>query len=189
MRKWLILPAAMLLFLAACGPSEEKRKDASFVYDGTLKLVKSVNNHDSEYVFCMQYLMREIQAPDLKKNKNKLKNLNDSIGMLDALTDSLLLIVSNARIEISDLKADKPGFEILESADSLLSKYDQVATKVYTEINRQMKEVSLPVKDSEYTGLLKLSYRADSVLNAAITDFNSQGASFFDKFGLKEYRK
>jgi len=179
----------MLAGISACGPSQEKRNDANVVYNTTLEIVEKVNFHDSAYVQCMQYLMREIQSPDLKKNKKKTKNITDSIALLDGFSDSLIASIAAAEKDIQSLRADKPNFDLFDSADSLLNKYNTIAHDIYPDINSRMNEISLPVKDAEYTSLLRLSYRADSVLNAAINNFNTESAAFYEKYGLKEFRK
>lgn len=189
MKKLLVIPVILMFFLSSCGPSEEKRKDAGEVLDGTLSIINNVNVRDSEYVHCMQYLMREIQSPDLKKNKKKMKVVSDSMNLLGSSNDSLQTSVIAAQKAMQNLRSDKPGFELLDAADSLLIKYAQISGDVYSEINRKMKKVSLPVKDSEYTVLLKLSYRADSVLNAAISTFNNESATFSERYDLKDLKK
>jgi len=189
MRLLCFFSLTVLLLMTGCGPSQETRTDANNVYSATIETINLVNNHDSEYVFCMQYLMREIQSPDLKKNKNKTKIIRDSIGLLDARLDTLRAAISSAVKTIEKLRDEKPDFSIFKSADTLLSRYDKIAGEIYPEINTCVKKVSLPVKDSEYTRLLQLSYEADSVLNMAMEEFNNESAAFFEDYSLKDFRK
>lgn len=189
MRNLIIIGVLIMTGFSACGPSEQKRQDANEVYAATLEIISNVNLHDSEYVHCMQYLMREIQSPDLGKNKKKSKILTDSISLLDQFCDSLIITVSESQRNMESLRAGKSDFDLMDAADSLLSKYSIIAKDVYQDINTKMKKISLPVKDAEYTTLLRLSYRADSVLNAAVTTFNNESAAFYEKYGLKEFRK
>lgn len=189
MRNLIIIAAIIISVFSACGPTEEKRKDANDVYNATLKIVESVNQHDSAYVQCMQYLMCEIQTPDLKKNKKKSEILKDSISLLDDFNDSLVSTIDVAQKKVVGLRSKKPDFDLYDSADSLLSKYKEIANDVYPDINSRMKKISFPVKNDEYTMLLRLSYNADSVLNAAITSFNAESAAFNEKYKLKEFRK
>lgn len=189
MRNLLVAAIIIIALISACGPSEQKRKEANDVYSATLEIIGNVNLHDSEYVHCMQYLMREIQSPDIKKNKKKSKVLSDSISMLDEFCDSLMIAVSESQEKMEDLRAGKSGYELLDAADSLLSTYNTISKDVYKDINNKMKKISLPVKDAEYTTLLRLSYRADSVLNGAVASFNNQSAAFYEQYGLKDFRK
>jgi len=189
MRNLLVASIIIIALIAACGPSEQKRQEANDVYSATLEIIGNVNLHDSEYVHCMQYLMREIQSPDIKKNKKKSKALSDSISMLDEFCDSLMIAVSESQEKMEDLRAGKSGYELLDAADSLLSTYSTISKDVYKDINNKMKKISLPVKDAEYTTLLRLSYRADSVLNGAVASFNNQSAAFYEQYGLKDFRK
>jgi len=189
MRNLIIIGALLMAGFSACGPSEQKRQDANEVYSSTLEIIGSVNLHDSEYVHCMQYLMREIQSPDLRKNKKKSGILSDSISLLDQFCDSLIIAVSESQKKMENLRAGKSDFDLMDAADSLLSTYNTIAKDVYQDINAKMKNISLPVKDSEYTTLLRLSYRADSVLNAAVTTFNNESAAFYEQYGLKDFRK
>ncbi|MPM05949.1 hypothetical protein SDC9_52244 [bioreactor metagenome] len=188
MKNLLVISAILLLSLSACGPSEEKRMDAKEVLDGTLSIISTVNVRDSEYVHCMQYLIREIQSPDLKKNKKKLKAVSDSMNLLEICNDSLQTAVADALKAVEKLRLEKPGFDLLDATDTLLSKYSQISGEVYSDINLKMRKVSLPVKDGEYTVLLKLSFRADSVLNEAVNNFNNESASFSEKYRLKDLK-
>jgi len=189
MKKLIVITAFIIAAFSSCGPSEQKRQDANDVYSETLGIINEVNTHDSEYVYCMQYLLREIQSPDLKKNKKKLKSITDSISLLDAACDSLAIVIAEAKTKTEKLNVEKPDMELTEAADSLLSKYNTITQNIYQDINQKMKKISLPVKDSEYTALLRLSYRADSVLNAAVTNFNTESAAFYEKYGLKDLKK
>ena len=125
----------------------------------------------------------------MKKNKKKLKSITDSISLLDAACDSLAIVIAEAKTKTEKLNVEKPDMELTEAADSLLSKYNTITQNIYQDINQKMKKISLPVKDSEYTALLRLSYRADSVLNAAVTNFNTESAAFYEKYGLKDLKK
>ena len=173
----------------ACGPSEQQRQDANEVYSATLEIIGKVNINDSEYVHCMQYLMREIQSPDLRKNKKKSEILSDSIALLNQFCDSLIFTVSESQKKMEKLRSEKPDFKLTDAANSLLKTYNTIANEVYRDINGKMKKISLPVKDTEYTTLLRLSFRADSALNTAITVFNNESAAFYEQYKLKDLRK
>jgi hypothetical protein len=189
MRKILFLLLLIACCTTACGPSEQNRKEAGEIYTTSLNLIKNINQHDSIYVNCVQYLMREIQTPSIQKNKKKLQNLSDSIALLENLNDSLIYIVEKSKTQLNDLQIDKSKYKLFKATDSIFNTYLNVANYEYKNINEKMKTISLPVKDSEYTILLKLSFKADSLLNSAIKYFNNESAEFYEKYGLKEIAK
>jgi len=84
------------------------------------------------------------------------------------------------------MKGNSHNFELLQSAEGFLSSYKEIVTKFYKDINKYFGEVSFPVRDSQYTHLLRLSYKADSSMNVAIQGFNTSCAEFSNEYSLKE---
>lgn len=184
-----VIVSFLLISLTGCGPSEESRKEAYDVYNKTIGIVNQVNLADSNYAACMQYLLREIQAPGLKKDKKKIRIIRDSIHVLDVLSDSLQWSIESATGQLSDLRKASKSFDMFSSADTLMHYYTKISEQVYPKLNAQMKEISLPVKDAEYTIVLQLTFEADSVLNDAVKKFNAESATFYEEYSLKEFKE
>lgn len=170
--------------VAGCGPSEESRREAEKVYNSTLEILTPVNEADSGFADCMQYLLREIQDPNIRKDKKKNRIVTDSIGLLSGLNDLVEEQISEAISAMKKLRSNHEQFEILTAADSLLAKYKDISGRVFPEISESMKTISLPVKDAEYTRILQLTFEADSVLNAAVAAFNAKSAAFREHYSI-----
>ncbi|PKP04775.1 MAG: hypothetical protein CVU11_03425 [Bacteroidetes bacterium HGW-Bacteroidetes-6] len=187
MKYSLILLSALIVFLSACGPSDETKKAANDVFKETHRNVNNVIATDSSYALCMQYLLREIQAPDLKKARKKVREITDSIGRLDIYIESLISEINTASATIDSMNRNTEKFTLLAAADTLIDKYNMVAANIYTKIANQLRHVSLPVKDAEYTIVLQLTYQADSILNSSVERFNNESAAFFEEYSLKDF--
>lgn len=180
---------ASLAIIASCGPSDETKKAANEVFETTHNEVNNVIAADSSYALCMQYLLNEIQSPDLKKAKKKVHEITDSISRLDTYINSLKAEIEIAATSIDSMNRNTEKFTLLASADTLLGKYKMVAGEIYTKIANQLRRVSLPVKDAEYTIVLQLTYQADSILNSSVERFNNESAAFFEEYSLKDFNE
>ncbi len=190
-----IMKTALVSFIiittifVSCGPSDESKKEAADVYRQTISILSPVTDADSVYAACMQYLMNEVQKPSIKKDKKKMTHVRDSIEMLSDLGDSLSSRIAQAESKIKSLKKTHEQFSLFASTDSLLQRYKEVTGKIYPQINSSFSGISLPVKDSEYTIILQLTYQADSILNAAVQRFNTESAAFKDEYSIEAEKK
>jgi hypothetical protein len=180
---------ALLGFFISCGPSDETRKVANEVFETTHNDVNSVIATDSSYALCMQYLLNEIQSPDLKKAKKRVREITDSISRLDLYIDSLRAQIEEASYSIDSMNRNTEKFTLLASADTLLRKYKMVAADIYPKIADHLRNLTLPVKDAEYTIVLQLTYQADSILNSSVERFNNESAAFFEEYSLKDFNE
>lgn len=178
-----------ILAFSGCGPSEEERAEANEVYSGTLAAIELVSVQDSAYVESIHFLMREIQSPNLKKNKKKIKSLNDSIKKLDQKVSALQSIIDTAKSRLKNEQSEHGHSKLLLAAGQMLDGYDSVVKKTYPLLNQKLKKISFPVKDADYSDILKLSFKADSSLNSIIDKFNMARAAFYEEYSLQELRK
>jgi len=179
----------ILLSLSACGPSEEERTEANEVYSSTLSAIDQVSAQDSAYVKSIHYLLREIQSPTLKKNKKKIKSLNDSIRKLDQKVAAIQTSIDSAKSNLIKEKSEHGSSKLLQAAGQMLSAYESVVKDTYPLLNKKLKKISFPIKDADYSDILKLSFKADSSLNSIIDQFNMTRAAYFEEYSLQELRK
>jgi len=184
----LIIAFLVLFFATGCGPSEEERKEANTVYSNTLSIIHLVSVQDSAYVKSVHFLLREIQSPDLKKNKKKVKSLNDSISKLDQRVTALQTIIDTAKSRLNNERSEHGSSKLLKAAAQMLEAYESVVSKTYPLLNQKLKKITFPIKDADYSGILKLSFKADSSLNAIINQFNVVRAAYYEEYSLQEFR-
>ena len=178
-----------LLAFAGCGPSEEERAEANEVYSGTLSAIQMVSVQDSAYVKSINFLLREIQSPDLKKNKKKIKSLNDSIKKLDQKVTAIQSIIDTAKSRLKNEQSEHGSSKLLQAAGQMLDAYESVVKNTYPLLNQKLKKISFPIKDADYSDILKLSFKADSSLNSIIDQFNIARSAFYEEYSLQEFRK
>ena len=177
----LILIAAIAL---SCSYSDEEKKQAKQLYDNVLLSVSEIVVADSSYAKCLQYLMREMQKPLLKRDKEARKQVEDSAVVLLQRYDSLMVVIGKACARIDTATFFDEETDILSPAKGLCAAYNEVSLKEYKDICDQISAFKYPVTDAEYTEILSLTFTADSVLNEKVFALNEVMKQFAEKYDL-----
>jgi len=177
----LVLIAAIVL---SCSYSDEEKQQAQQLYDNVYLSVSDIVVADSLYAKCLQYLMREMQKPSLKRDKEARKQVEDSARSLIIRYDSLMVIIGKSCGKIDTATLFDEETDILTPAKSLCSAYNEIGSKEYKDICDQVSVFTFPVNDAEYTEILSLTFTADSVLNEKVSTLNEVMKQFAEKYDL-----
>ncbi len=173
---------AALLF--SCSYSDDEQKQAKQLYETVLFSVSDIVKADSAYAGCLQFLMREMQKPMLKRDKEARRQVEDSAKVLYARYDTLVFIISKACSKIDTATLFDEELDILSPARDLCSAYNNVSEKEYKSICDQISAFKFPVNDAEYTEILSLTFTADSILNEKVSVLNDVMKQFAEKYDL-----
>ena len=86
--------------ISSCSYSDEEKEQAGQLYNNILYSVSDITEADSLYAGCLQYLMREMQKPSLKRDKDARAEVEDSAKTLLIRYDSLLRVISESCAKI-----------------------------------------------------------------------------------------
>lgn len=173
----------LILFSCSYSNNEEQRQ-ARQLYDTILFSVTDIVQADSLYAGCLQYLLREMQKPMLKRDKDARMQVEDSAEMLNLRYDSLLVVISHACAKIDTVTMFDKELDILSSAKKLCQAYNEVSVKEYKSICDQISNFKFPVNDAEYREILGLTFTADSILNEEVSALNDVMKKFAEKYNL-----
>lgn len=184
MNKIFLSLIVLLAVLISCSYSDEEKQQAENLYETVLISVSNIVEADSTYGICLQYLMREMQKPLLKRDKDARKQVEDSAKVLIIRYDSLLNTISKscARIDSAEIFDDE--LDIISPAKNLCQAYEKVSNEEYKVICDRVTNFKFPVNDAEYTEILSLTYTADSLLNERVSVLNEIMKEFAGKYDL-----
>lgn len=161
MKRFIILISVLFLISLSCSYSDEEKKQASNLYDGVFSSVSTIVQSDSAFAACLQFLMREMQKPMLKRDKNAKRQVEDSAKMLMTRYDSLSFSIIKAHMFLDTANVFDEEINILTSAKNLCNAYDLVIEEEYKSISEKIQTFDFPVNDMEYTDILELTFFAD----------------------------
>lgn len=173
-----------LVLIASCGKSKEKEKKAKDLYESVLLSVSDIVAADSLYAKCLQYLMREMQKPMLKRDKVARKILEDSAQSLIVRYDNLCLSIDSSCARMDTMQLFDEELDIIAPAQKVCEAYRQISTKEYKDICDNISSFSFPVNDAQFTDILSLTYSADSLLNDEVASLNEKMKQFAEKYNL-----
>jgi len=181
---YIILLFILVGLVYSCSYSDEKKQQANDLYTNVLTSVSDIVIADSSYAKCLQYLMREMQKPVLKRDKEARRQVEDSAKVLINRYDSLMFVISNACARIDTASIFDEELDITKPAKDLCQAYNKVGTGEYKDICDQISDFKFPVNDAEYTKILGLTFSADSLLNEKVSALNEVMKQFAEKYDL-----
>lgn len=181
----IILISFVFIISVSCSYSDEEKKQAKNLYDGVFTSVSTIVQSDSAFASCLQFLMREMQKPLLKRDKKAKQQVEDSAKILMYRYDSLSISINYAHKFLDTANVFDEELNILASATSLCEAYDLVLAQEYMRITEKIESFDFPVNDTEYTDILELTFSADSLLNIKVSELNELMKQFAEKYDIE----